>query len=42
VSLQVNYFYAVEFRNAGYTLFVIEGTEYDAVREKGNFGSEDL
>ena len=39
MSLQVNYSHAAEFRNAGYTPFVIEGTEYDAVREKANFGS---
>lgn len=37
VSLAVNYSHAAEFRAAGYAPFVIDGTEYGAVRERGNF-----
>lgn len=37
VSLAVNYTHAAEFRAAGYAPFVVNGTEYGAVREKGNF-----
>ena len=37
VSLAVNYSHAEEFRNAGYAPFVIDGMEYGAVRERGNF-----
>jgi carboxypeptidase C (cathepsin A) len=38
VSLAVNYTHAAEFRAAGYAPFVVDGTEYGAVREKGHFG----
>ncbi|RFU25812.1 hypothetical protein B7463_g10526, partial [Scytalidium lignicola] len=37
VSLAVNYTHAEEFRAAGYAPFLINGTEYGAVRERGNF-----
>jgi carboxypeptidase C (cathepsin A) len=36
VSLAVNYTHAAEFRATGYAPFVVDGTEYGAVREKGN------
>lgn len=36
VSLAVNYTHAAEFRAAGYAPFVVDGTEYGAVRERGN------
>ncbi|KAH8820085.1 putative carboxypeptidase S1 [Xylogone sp. PMI_703] len=37
VSLAVNYTHAKEFRAAGYAPFLIDGTEYGEVRERGNF-----
>jgi carboxypeptidase C (cathepsin A) len=37
VSLAVNYTHAARFRAAGYAPYVIDGTEYGAVRERGNF-----
>lgn len=37
VSLAVNYTHADEFRASGYAPFLIDGTEYGAVREAGNF-----
>ncbi|KAE9378430.1 putative carboxypeptidase S1 [Stipitochalara longipes BDJ] len=37
VSLAVNYTHAAAFRAAGYAPFMIDGTEYGAVRERGNF-----
>ena len=37
MSLQVNYSRAADFREVGYAPFVINGTEYGAVRERGNF-----
>jgi carboxypeptidase C (cathepsin A) len=37
VSLAVNYTHAAEFRAAGYAPFVVDGAEYAAVRERGNF-----
>jgi carboxypeptidase C (cathepsin A) len=37
VSLAVNYSHAEEFRSSGYAPFVIDGMEYGAVRERGNF-----
>jgi carboxypeptidase C (cathepsin A) len=37
VSLAVNYTHAAEFRASGYEPFVVDGVEYGAVREKGNF-----
>lgn len=37
VSLAVNFTDAEKFRAAGYTPFVVDGTEYGEVREYGNF-----
>lgn len=37
VSLAVNYTNSAEFRAAGYTPFLVDGTEYGEVREYGNF-----
>ncbi|KAH8680595.1 serine carboxypeptidase [Xylariales sp. PMI_506] len=37
VSLQVNYTHSAEFQAAGYAPFVVDGTEYGAVRQYGNF-----
>lgn len=37
VSLAVNYTHAEDFRAAGYAPFLVDGTEYGAVREQGNF-----
>ncbi|KAI9838451.1 MAG: hypothetical protein M1837_002473 [Sclerophora amabilis] len=37
VSLQINYTNSEEFRAAGYTPFIVDGTEYGEVREYGNF-----
>jgi carboxypeptidase D len=37
VSLKLNYTHAKEFAQAGYAPFLINGTEYGAVREYGNF-----
>jgi hypothetical protein len=33
----VNYTHSAEFRAAGYTPFVVDGTEYGEVRQYGNF-----
>lgn len=37
VSLAVNYTHSKQFRAAGYAPFVVNGTEYGATREYGNF-----
>lgn len=37
VSLKVNYAHQDEFRAAGYTPFLVDGTEYGEVRQYGNF-----
>jgi carboxypeptidase C (cathepsin A) len=37
VSLVVNYTHSTEFGAAGYTPFEVDGTEYGAVRQYGNF-----
>ncbi|KAK8165630.1 Alpha/Beta hydrolase protein [Phyllosticta citrichinensis] len=37
VSLAVNYTHAARFRAAGYAPFVVDNTEYGAVRQYGNF-----
>ncbi|KAK7544036.1 putative carboxypeptidase S1 [Phyllosticta citribraziliensis] len=37
VSLAVNYTHAAQFRAAGYAPFVVDNTEYGAVRQYGNF-----
>ncbi|KAF2196786.1 peptidase S10, serine carboxypeptidase [Delitschia confertaspora ATCC 74209] len=37
VSLALNYTHSTEFRAAGYTPFLVNGTEYGEVREYGNF-----
>ena len=37
VSLAVNYTHKAEFAAAGYTPFLVDGTEYGEVREYGNF-----
>ncbi|KAL8942993.1 MAG: hypothetical protein Q9216_001349 [Gyalolechia sp. 2 TL-2023] len=37
VSLTVNYTNKAEFADAGYTPFLVDGTEYGEVREYGNF-----
>ena len=37
VSLQVDYIHSAEFRAAGYTPFVVDGTEFGEVRQYGNF-----
>lgn len=37
VSLAINYTNSDEFRAAGYTPFLVDGTEYGEVREYGNF-----
>ena len=37
VSLAVNYTHAEDFRAAGYAPFLVDGIEYGAVREQGNF-----
>lgn len=37
VSLAMNYTHTAEFNAAGYTPFVVDGTEYGEVRQYGNF-----
>ena len=37
ISLAVNYTNSAEFRAAGYTPFLVDGTEYGEVRQYGNF-----
>jgi carboxypeptidase C (cathepsin A) len=37
VSLQVNYTHTAEFQASGYAPFVVNGTEYGASRQYGNF-----
>ena len=37
VSLEIDYIHSAEFRAAGYTPFVVDGTEFGEVRQYGNF-----
>ncbi|KAK7569886.1 Alpha/Beta hydrolase protein [Phyllosticta citricarpa] len=37
VSLAINYTHAPQFRAAGYTPFIVNGTDFGAVRQYGNF-----
>ena len=37
VSLEIEYKNSKEFRAAGYTPFMVDGTEYGEVRQYGNF-----